>query len=162
MPNEPASQTPVNRRAEDTAHSAQSAAQDASAAVDEATRALNEASRSAAEASRRAVERQADAAVRIARAFWEESLEANRQFIATWTSGVETAWRTAFDAQTSMLRTGLAFIDASSRSGQVGLQQWTETSRQFQQVMMEPLRAATHAADKLTESTKSSDRGPSR
>jgi hypothetical protein len=162
MPNEPASQTPVTRRVEDAAHSAQSTAQDASAAVDEATRALNEASRSAAEASRRAVERQADAAVRIARAFWEESLEANRQFIATWTSGVETAWRTAFDAQTSMLRTGLAFIDASSRSGQVGLQQWTETSRQFQQVMMEPLRAATRAADKLTESTKSSDRGPSR
>src|SRR5919198_106383 len=136
MPNEPASQTPVNRRAEDTAHSAQSAAQ----------------------ASRRGVERRGDAAVRFARGLWEGSRGANRQFIATWTSGVETAWRTAFHAQTSMLRTGLAFIDASSRSGQVGLQQWTETSRQFQQVMMEPLRAATHAADKLTESTKSSDR----
>ena len=140
MATEPTAQTPpsaqnnpINRRSDDRA-------QNAAAAVDEATRAVNEASRAAAEASRRAVERQADATVEIFSAFWDQSLEANRQVVRAWSSGAEAAWQTAFDLQNAMLSTGLAFMEAGLRTNQ--------------QLMLEPVRAGARAAEKLAESAK--------
>jgi hypothetical protein len=87
--------------------------------------------------------------MQTARAYLEESIEANRKLFNAYAQGIEAAIKGSFEVQNAVLAAGRSFLDASANSGRNVAQQWTEGAHQAQQATLEAWQAGVGAGDKM-------------
>ena len=110
--------------------------------------AASEANRATSEAARRTLQSTQDA-METARAYLEQSIEANRKLFSAYAQGIEAALKGGFEVQNAFFAAGMSVLDASTTSSRNVAQQWTEATRQAQQATLEVWQAGVGAGDKL-------------